>query len=195
MIGLVMCGGRGTRMESSEEKLLLKYKKPIIQHVITALEQSGCFSSVVCATSPNAPKTRQFVNNLGILTIDTAGKGYVNDLNEALTKLDDNQVFVTSGDLPLLDAETVKEIIHHTNNKEPWTSVLVSKKFLDLIGAKLEYFLTFDNKECAYTGISIVNPRVISKMDQVRESYVIFDDKRIAINLNTKKDYELFCAT
>ena len=28
MIGLVMAGGKGTRMKSDEEKLLLNYKKP-----------------------------------------------------------------------------------------------------------------------------------------------------------------------
>jgi len=30
MIGLVMAGGKGTRMNLDNEKLLLKYKKPII---------------------------------------------------------------------------------------------------------------------------------------------------------------------
>lgn len=188
-----MCGGKGTRMESAEEKLLLKYKKPIIQHVITALQESECFSKVVCATSPNAPKTRQFINELGILTMETKGNGYVNDLNEALSKLDD-QVFVTSGDLPLLDAIIVKEIVRHGRNKEPWLSVLVSKGFLDVLDLKPEYSLSYDNKECAYTGISIVNAREILTMKEVRESYVVLDDKRIAINLNTKKDYDLFCA-
>jgi adenosylcobinamide-phosphate guanylyltransferase len=192
MIGLVMCGGKGTRMESKEEKLLLKYKKPIIQHVITALQDSGCFSKVVCATSPNAPKTRQFVNELGVLTVETKGNGYVNDLNETLSKLDE-QVFVTSGDLPLLDAVIVKEIVRHGQNKEPWLSVLVSKKFLDVLGLKPEYLLSFDKKECAYTGISIVNPKEILEMNKVKESYIVLDDKRIAINLNTKKDYDLFC--
>lgn len=194
MIGLVMCGGRGTRMQSTEEKLLLKYKKPIIQHVISALEQSGCFSKVVCATSPNAPKTRQFVENLGVVTIETPGKGYANDLNEALGKFHES-VFVTSGDLPLLDVEIVKEIVQRGHNKEPWTSVLVNKKFLDMVGTKLEYFVIYDNKVYAYTGISIVNPMEISEMNQVKESYIILDDKRIATNLNTKKDYDLLCAT
>jgi adenosylcobinamide-phosphate guanylyltransferase len=193
MIGLVMCGGRGTRMEPTGEKLLLKYKKPIIQHVIVALEESGCFSKIVCATSPNAPKTHQFVSDLGVLTVETQGRGYVNDLSEALGKFDD-QVFVTSGDLPLLDGKIVKKIVQRVN-KEPWVSVLVTKKFLDLVGAKLEYFLTYDNRECAYTGISIVNPKEIPEMKKVRESYIILDDKRIAINLNTKKDYDLLCAT
>lgn len=194
MIGLVMGGGRGTRMESAEEKLLLKYKKPIIQHVITALQESGCFSKIVCVTSPHAPKTRQFVDKLGVLIVETKGKGYVNDLNEALGKFDE-LVFVTSGDLPLLDAEIVKEIVQRGYNKEPWVSVLVSKKFLDLLGANLEYLLTYDNKEYAYTGISIVNPKEVSEMKEVKESYFILDDKRIAINLNTKKDYDLLCAT
>jgi len=38
MIGLVMAGGRGSRMEfSAPEKLLLEYEKPIIFHVIDSL--------------------------------------------------------------------------------------------------------------------------------------------------------------
>jgi adenosylcobinamide-phosphate guanylyltransferase len=194
MIGLVMCGGKGTRMKSAEEKLLLKYKKPIIQHAITALQESGCFSKVVCATSPNAPKTRKLVNRLGVPTVDTKGKGYVSDLKEALVKFDE-RVFVTSGDLPLLDAEIVKEIVQQVESKETWVSILVSKKFLDQLGAKPEYSVTCGNKECAYTGISVVNPKYISEMKEVKESYIILDDKRIAINLNTKKDYDLLCAT
>jgi len=38
MIGLVMAGGRGSRMEfPAPEKLLLEYEKPIIFHVIDSL--------------------------------------------------------------------------------------------------------------------------------------------------------------
>jgi len=194
MIGLVMCGGKGRRMKLTKEKLLLKYKRPVIQNVITALQESDCFSKVVCATSPNAPKTRQFVNKLGVLTVETKGKGYVNDLNEALYKFDE-RVFVTSADLPLLDSEIVKKIVQLAENKEPWTSVVVSKKFIDFLGAKPEYLLTCDSKECAYTGISIVNPKDIPQIKEVRESCVILDDKRVAINLNTKEDYDLLCGT
>ena len=77
MIGLVMCGGRGTRMKVSKEKLLLRYREPVIQHVVSALQESNCFSKIVAATSNNAPGTRQFISNLGIYTIDTLGDGYV----------------------------------------------------------------------------------------------------------------------
>ena len=37
MIGLIMAGGKGTRMKSNQEKLLLEYKKPLILHVIDCL--------------------------------------------------------------------------------------------------------------------------------------------------------------
>ena len=33
MIGLIMAGGKGTRMQSNQEKLLLEYKKPLVLHV------------------------------------------------------------------------------------------------------------------------------------------------------------------
>lgn len=193
MIGLVMCGGKGTRMESVQEKLLLKYKKPIIQHVISALDESRCFSKIICATSCNAPKTSQFVKDLGISTVETKGEGYVEDLNHALENFDDD-VFVVSGDLALLDSEIVQKIVNDFENRQSWTSVLVSKKFLDLIGAKPEYLVNYNGKECAFTGISIVNPKIIVAMEPVQESYIVIDDKRIAINLNTKSDCDLLGA-
>ena len=59
MIGLVMGGGKGTRMDLAGEKLLLQYKKPVIFHVIDALKNSHCFSQVIVATSPNPPDTKR----------------------------------------------------------------------------------------------------------------------------------------
>ncbi len=193
MIGLVMCGGKGTRMESAQEKLLLKYKKPVIYHVISALGKSGCFSKIICATSCNAPKTSKFVKDLGIFTIETKGKGYVEDLNEVLKNFDDN-VFVVSGDLALLDSEIIQKIVNDFEDRQSWTSILVSKKFLDLIGIKPEYLVNYDGEQCAFTGISIINPKMIAAMEHVQESYVVIDDKRIAVNLNTKSDYDLLGA-
>ena len=61
-----MCGGKGTRMNLPQEKLLLKYKNPVIQHVINALQESGCFSKIIGATSSNAPRTNEFLKSLGI---------------------------------------------------------------------------------------------------------------------------------
>ncbi|MDE1815610.1 MAG: NTP transferase domain-containing protein [Thaumarchaeota archaeon] len=193
MIGLVMCGGKGTRMESVQEKLLVKYKKPVIEHVISALEESRCFSKIVCATSRNAPKTAEFVKSLGKSTVETKGNGYVEDLSEVLKNFDE-QVFVVSGDLALLDSDIVQKIVKQSGSNHPWTSVLASKKFLDLIGVHPEYLVNYNGQEHAFTGISIVNPKDVAGMNHVKESYVVIDDKRVAINLNTKRDYDLLGA-
>jgi adenosylcobinamide-phosphate guanylyltransferase len=53
MIGLVMAGGKGTRMNFNDEKLLLVHKKPIILQVVDSLKNSNCFSKVLTITSPN----------------------------------------------------------------------------------------------------------------------------------------------
>ncbi|HMK33270.1 MAG TPA: NTP transferase domain-containing protein [Nitrosopumilaceae archaeon] len=190
MIGLVMCGGKGTRMNLPEEKLLLKYKNPIIQHVINALEESGCFSKVIGATSPNTPKTSEFLSSLGISIIQTEGAGYVSDLNKILQNFTE-PVFVISGDMPLLDAIIIKKIVQLVDTTNTWTTVILSKNFLDSLHVKTEYLLTYNKKEYSYSGISIVNPDRLSGMEHVEETFVILDDKRIALNLNTKQDYDL----
>ena len=190
MIGLVMAGGKGTRMDISNEKLLLEYKKPVIFHVIDALKNSHCFSQVIVATSPNSPDTKHVLEQNRIETLSTPGNGYVNDLNFLLQKMS-GFVFVTSGDLPLLDEKIIQVITEKFNSENVWTSFLVSKKFLNSLGLESSLLVNSDNIECTYTGISIINANKIKNLNSVKENYIILDDKRIAFNLNTRKDYEL----
>nr|AIF08479.1 5-deoxyadenosylcobinamide phosphate nucleotidyltransferase (ispD) [uncultured marine thaumarchaeote KM3_31_D02] len=185
-----MAGGKGTRMDISNEKLLLEYKKPVIFHVIDALKNSHCFSQVIVATSPNSPDTKHVLEQNRIETLSTPGNGYVNDLNFLLQKMS-GSMFVTSGDLPLLDEEIIQIMTEKFNSKNVWTSFLVSKKFLNSLGLESSLLVNSDNIECTYTGISIINANKIKNLNSVKENYIILDDKRIAFNLNTRKDYEL----
>jgi adenosylcobinamide-phosphate guanylyltransferase len=61
MIGLVMAGGKGTRMNLDNEKLLLEYKKPVILHVVDSLKNSNSFSKILAITSCNSPKTKKLL--------------------------------------------------------------------------------------------------------------------------------------
>ena len=195
MIGLVMAGGKGSRMEfPAPEKLLLEYEKPIIFHVIDSLNDSHCFSKVFAATSPNSPDTKNELEQRGIETLDTEGNGYVNDLNFLLQKMD-GFVFVVSGDLPLLDEEIIQIMTEKFNSKNVWTSFLVSKKFLNSLGLESNLLINSGDIDCVHTGISIINADKIQNLDPVKENYIILDDKRIAFNLNTKKDYELLSSS
>jgi len=194
MIGLVMAGGKGTRMNLDNEKLLLKYKKPVILHVIDSLRNSNCFSKIISITSSNSPKTKKLLEENNIETFDTPGIGYVEDLNLALKTINDI-VLVSSGDLPLLDEEIIQKIVNHYNSQNIWTSILVTNKFLTTLGIESDYSVNFDNQKCHYTGISLINSQKITSLETLEENFIIIDDKRIAFNLNTKQDYDLLSTT
>ena len=190
MIGLVMAGGKGIRMNLDNEKLLLKYKKPVIFHVIDSLKNSNCFSKIISITSSNSPKTKKLLQENNIETFDTPGIGYVEDLNLALKTIND-VVLVSSGDLPLLDKEIIQKIVTYYNSQNIWTSILVTNKFLSTLGIESDYSVNFDNQTCHYSGISLINSEKITSLENLKENFVIIDDKRIAFNLNTKQDYNL----
>lgn len=190
MIGIVMAGGKGTRMNLDDEKLLLKYKKPIILHVVDSLKHSNCFSKIIAVTSPNSPKTKKLLEENNIETFDASGIGYVEDLNLALQKFNDS-ILVASGDMPLLDKEIIQTIVSQYDPQKIWTSVLVTDKLLTSIGIQSDYSIIHNDQKCHFTGISLINSKKINSLENLEENYVILDDKRIALNLNTKQDYDL----
>ena len=194
MIGLVMAGGKGTRMNLGNEKLLLKYKKPIILHVVDSLKDSNCFSKIFALTSSNSPKTKKLLQENNIKIFNTNGIGYVEDLSLVLQSTNDS-VLVTSGDLPLLDSEIIKNIVKHYNSEKIWTSILVTNKFLTRLGLESDYSINYNNEVCNYTGISLINANKINSSKNLDQNYVVIDDKRVAFNLNTKQDYELLSTT
>ena len=194
MIGIIMAGGKGSRMKLAEEKLLLKYKKPIILRVNEALCDSDCFSKIIFITSPNSPKTKKLLQENNYEIFETSGMGYVEDLNLVLKSLNDS-VFITSADLPLLDSEIIKKIVNLYSLNNPWTTILVTKFFLESLGISSDYDITFENQICNYTGISMINSKKISNLENIEENFVIVDDKRIGFNVNTKQDYDLLGTT
>jgi adenosylcobinamide-phosphate guanylyltransferase len=190
MIGLIMAGGKGTRMQSDKEKLLLEYKKPLVLHVIDALKNSNCFEKIFASTSPNSPQTQKILTQNNIIIFETLGENFVTDLNNILKELDD-YVFVTSGDLPLLDENIVKQIVDTANSEKIWTSVLSTKSFQLSLSLDPECIISFNDEDYVHTGISIINASKIKNLDFVEEDYLIIDDKRVCMNVNTKSDLKL----
>jgi adenosylcobinamide-phosphate guanylyltransferase len=166
MIGLVLAGGKGTRMQlDHEEKLLLNYKKKsVILHVIDALKNSNCFEKIIALTSPNSPKTEKILKEYGIETISSSGHDLVSDMNEMLVQLDDF-VFVTSGDLPLLDSEIVKKIVERSHNDKIWNSIVTTGSFQKSLGTSLGYTVKDSDIEnnpgnlFVQTGINVVDAK------------------------------------
>ncbi len=128
---LVMCGGKGTRLESPHEKPLHPIDgTAMVDRVRAALEASRV-ETIAAAVSPNAPATRSHLEERdGVATIETAGEGYVTDLLAALERPELSPPLLTvAADLPLLEAAVVDRILAAHGNAEarapsafPWHS-------------------------------------------------------------------------
>lgn len=107
-----MCGGRGTRLESEREKPLFRIDgEPMVDRVRRALAASDV-DRPFAAVSPNAPETRDHLEDTGWEIVETAGAGYVSDLGDALA--DDRlsrPVLTVAADLPLLSGPVVDRVL------------------------------------------------------------------------------------
>ena len=103
----------------------------------------------------------------------------------------DDFVLVSSGDLPLLDGDIIKQIIDNVNHDKTWTSIVTTKSFQNSLNLEPECISKLNDEDYAQTGISIVNASKISNLDTIEEDYLIIDDKRVCFNINTKNEYDL----
>ncbi|HEY3094260.1 MAG TPA: NTP transferase domain-containing protein [Nitrososphaera sp.] len=188
MIAAVMCGGRASRMQASIEKPLLKVNDvPMVERVVSALAGSDKFGRIVAAVSPNAPRTREFLKAKGIEVIETAGKGYPQDLSRLLSRLKPEKVMVVPADVPLLDAQAINDIVDVASNKqEPAVSIVLEKEFVENIGVKPSVVF---GRYC-HSGITVFDTAAVAG-ETVQERYVVMNRKEIALNVNTRQELEL----
>jgi adenosylcobinamide-phosphate guanylyltransferase len=129
VVAIVMAGGKGTRMRSNQEKPLLEVLgRPLIQNVLDALISSKNIEKVLVATSIHTPKTAKWVKSKGLASVETPGRGYVEDMAFILSRPDlrDETIVTVTADLPLLTGEVVDEVIdYYQQCQKPALSVMV----------------------------------------------------------------------
>ena len=188
MTGLIMAGGRGSRMRSSHEKLTLGHRRPVVLGVADALDRCGAIAGVVAAVSPHAPQTRALLEDV-VSILETPGAGYSADLAYALERLE-GPVVVVPGDLPLLDG-AILDRVAAAHRPGWWTLLLVTEGYASLLGLSPGIRLTHRSTPCRYTGVSVVDAGVASGAPQ---RMMIIDDPRLAVNMNTLGDCALLGA-
>lgn len=199
MDALVMCGGRGTRLDSSHEKPIHPIADvPMVDTVVSALEASRV-GSVVAAVSPNTPETRTHLRDRDVVAvIETPGDGYVADLEVSLDHPDVSLPILTVvADLPLLAGETVGRILgryeRRSNDRQPGDSTLsandespsmtvcIPRALKRRIGVSLD---SANDSHLVPTGVNVVGE---ASDDVLEVSY----DLRLAVNVNSRTDAKL----
>jgi adenosylcobinamide-phosphate guanylyltransferase len=193
MLAIIMAGGMGKRMLSKEEKLMMLIKgKPIISYVFNALKNSNCFDKIIALISNNTPKTAQFLANMGAEVANSSGYDYVKDLNYALELIKPNKAFIISGDMPLIDSNTIKKIVSSFDRcQKPCLTVMVSKEVFDDLDMDANYCLEHNGKIICNSGISIIDSSRVKGLSNIEEEYLIMDKIQLALNVNTKHELQL----
>lgn len=177
-----MCGGKGTRLESAQEKPLHPIAgTPMVDRVLAGLEASR-IETVFAVVSPNAPETAARLERTeDVRTIETDGEGYVTDL---LSALEDSAVeppvLSVAADLPLLEDAVVDRVLGLYGERESSRTVCVPAALKRRLGVGVDTRLE-DAPHLAPTGVNIVGTTEES-MTQV--SY----DPRLAVNVNRLED-------
>ena len=178
MDGLVMCGGRGTRLDATVEKPLFEIAgTPMIEHVYDAFAGSD-LGTVYTAPSPQTPDTREFLNSRAIPCLGTPGEGYVADLDAALSELD-GPVLTAAADLPLLSPDPVDRILARHDRGS--LAVAVPAALKEALGVSYDHSFDHRGQEVVPAGINVVG-------DAEEETTVVSHDARFAVNVNRRSD-------
>ena len=178
MNALVMCGGRGSRLDHDTEKPLAPVAgTPMVDRVITGLDAAARVGQVYAAVSPNTPETTAHLrDDLRVEVVETPGEGYVADLGAAMSSVGPHAVTVAA-DLPLLPPEVVDEAVAVATDGTEIASVTVRtpaalKRSLGVSADEGEGWLP--------TGLNVVG----TGDDRTLDTW----DARLAVNVNYERD-------
>ena len=185
--GLVMCGGEGSRLRpavgDTEKPLVAVGGEPMIDRVVDALRASS-LSTIAAAVSPATPETAAHLAEIdGVERVETAGAGYVADLDDALAGLERPTVTVAA-DLPLLTADHVDRAITAAGGDS--LSVCVPASIPEKLGLSAEPTFDHAGETVVPTGLNIVGDD--------NERTAVWQAPRLGFNINRPADYQVVAA-
>jgi adenosylcobinamide-phosphate guanylyltransferase len=188
---LVMAGGMGKRMELTVEKPLVQFMgKPLIERVVRALKSARQISEFYIVTSPNTPETEAKCLKDGLPVVRTDGKGYHNDLVQAITKADLlSPVLIIPSDLPALTGKFLDRVISAFEKRGKdalavFVPIETRERFKLSISSTDEYKGTW----YAVSGVNIISGSRIRDEGKIATSAIITEEIEVLLNINTQND-------
>ncbi len=111
---VILAAGHGNRMKSELPKVMhLLHGKPLVDHVVSHVETSGCCDKPVLIVSPDRPSIKAYIGDRAAYAsqIEQLGTGHATAQAEALLKGKVDTVIVLYGDMPFLSAESLQRLV------------------------------------------------------------------------------------
>jgi adenosylcobinamide-phosphate guanylyltransferase len=188
---LIMAGGKGKRMELEIEKPLLPFLgRPLIEWVVEAVKSSKKISEFYIVTSENAPETEKKCLKDGLKVIRTDGKGYHDDLKQAILKAKlQCPVLTIPADLPAVTGKFLDKVVTaYENCGKDALAVFVpikTRERLELSVSSTDYH---KGELYAVSGVNIINGAKIQEEGKIDTSAIVTEEIEVLLNINTLKD-------
>lgn len=189
---LVMAGGKGSRMALAEEKpLLMVGGKPVIEHVLKALESAKKVDCIVVAVSDYTPKTAEHLAKFPVKVVKTPGKEYVSDMGYAVKRLKLQAVLALAADLPLITAEIIDEVVRRYEEcGKPALTVTVPITSKSKLGLGGEYAFEVDGELVVPAGINVIDGNRIDE-EELEDAVCVVNRNEVAVNINTVQELKI----
>ena len=181
-----MAGGKGTRLKTPVEKPLFKlHDKPLIKYVLDNLDSSRLVEKIIIATSPNTPKTSEYIDEFDYEILDTPGIDFVNDLGFILdyfeAKSCDDILLFINADLPFISGECIDYIIdYYFKSSTEALSTLIPVSIFDNLGLDYEF---------EYQGLVPIGVNILKSINKIQdETQLVIEKQELAFNINTLQD-------
>lgn len=186
MRALIMAGGEGSRLSLGEKPLVPVCGQPMISYVIRAFLEAG-YEPVVVA-SPRTPMTLNWCRANGIPFCKSEGKGFVEDMIDAVLFLEEEgPLFVSVSDIPCITAGIVRSIAvaYETCGKDA-LSAWVPAGMVKSCRGGMPYREEIGGVEACPAGINILHGDKINEVQD--EQPLLVRDPCLALNVNTRAD-------
>lgn len=188
MLALILAGGEGSRLKLGEKALVPVAGRPMLSRVIDAFTGAGVEPVVV--TSHKTPYTRNFCRAHGIDTINTAGIGYVEDLQEAVEfSGEEGPLFTSAADIPYLTSDIVTRVRdEYLASGKQACSTWVPISLCERYGMQPRYRQEISGVEATPCALNIFLGALLT--DEQDELMILLEEPGLVFNVNTREELE-----
>jgi len=190
---LVMAGGKGSRLNRGEKPLVRLFGRPLIEFVVSCLTDSLAVSEgrILVATTNNVPLTSRWARERELEVVETAGKGFVPDMVEAINQAGVKEpILVIMADLPLVTPDLIDQIIEiYDQRPEPALSTHTPLHLHTRMGRRPDTLFNYQGQLIVPSGINILEGANIR--DEQEDYHLIMERIELALNVNVTEDLKL----
>jgi adenosylcobinamide-phosphate guanylyltransferase len=176
---------------AGEKPMLPLLGQPMIDWVLDALSAARGVGKVHVSVSGNTPGTASYLRKKGVSLIVTSGRGYCEDLNEAMSLIDATMVMVCPADLPLITPQGLEKVVAEARRSVVGSfCVTVPEELMRSLGMGLTYSLEVRGRKVVLCGVSVVDRMAMLTGKEVEQDYTVTEEEGFALNVNTIGDLQ-----